>query len=109
MMKKLGVDYASMNLIADAIEHKADTALKEGDQVVIDTEAIMSKPHFKNMQPEYQQFVQDSIGKKFTVTKEEKYDGKPIVSLAEDPREVKWLFWEGELIKCQESENETKG
>ena len=102
MMKKLGVDYASMNLIADAIEHHTETALKEGDVVEIDAEGIMGKPSFATLQPEYQEFIKTSVGQKFTVVKEEKYIGKPLVSLAEDPREVKWLFWEGDLIKCKE-------
>ena len=108
MMKKLGVDYASMNLIADAIEHRAETALQEGDIVEIDAEGIMGKPNFTTLQPEYQDFIKASVGRKFTVIKEEKYIGKPIVSLAEDPKEVKWLFWEGELIKYSELSDEQK-
>ena len=70
-MKKLGVDYASMNLIADAIEHHSEAALKEGDVVEIDAEGIMGKPNFATLQPEYQEFIKMSVGQKFTVVKEE--------------------------------------
>lgn len=105
MMKKLGVDFASMNLIADVIEHKGETAFKDGDLVMINAQAIMDNPSFEKMQPEYQEFIKDSVGKIFTVVKEDKYIGKPIVSLAEDPGKVRWLFWEGDLCSIGEDKD----
>lgn len=108
MMKKLGVDYSTMNLIADAVEHQSETELHNGDRVTIDTDTIMSKKHFPNMQPAYQEFVRNSVGQVFTVVKEERFEGKPIVSLLEDTREVRWLFWEGELIRVKEEHTDEK-
>lgn len=106
MMKKLGVDFHTMNLINDAMEHEARTLLVPGDKVQINVDQIMAKPDFKNMLPTYQDFVKGSIGKTYTVIKEERFVGRPIVSLDEDPAEVKWLFWEGDLILCEANSNE---
>ena len=108
MMKKLRVDFQTMSLIDEAIEHKANTQLNAGDKVYIDAEAIMSKPHFENMQPAYKEFIENSVNRVFTVEKEEKYIGKPIVSLVEDPSEVKWLFFEGDLIKYKETDEDVQ-
>lgn len=102
MMKKLGVDYNSMNLIEEIIQKKDDDLLKAGDKVTIDVEAIMTRKNYHELKQDYRDFVESSAGKVFTVVKEEKYAHKPIVSLEEDTSQVKWLFWEGELIKNEE-------
>ena len=83
------------------MEHCSETMLQPGDVVFIDTEKIISKPNFKDLQPAYQDFIRSATDKVFTVVKEERYAGKPIVSLLEDTSDPKWLFWEGELIRCE--------
>ena len=73
--------------------------LLEGDKVRINVKKIMAKPDWDEYRTEYKKFVEENDGTVFTVGYDENKKDKPnIVCLQEDPRDPKFLWWEGDLL-----------
>lgn len=75
----------------------------EGTTVKLNVKQIKSRPDYIRMRDTYKEFVESNIDNIFTVEYDEKKKDEPIlVCLKEDPTEVKWLFWIGDLIIVKE-------
>ena len=101
LAKRLKLDYDSVCLIEEVVNAAEEVTDKTdfvgGERVVVKTEEIMARPEWERQNPKYRDFVSNSAGKVYTVVREEKYDGKPVVSLLEDDHDPRWLFWEKDL------------
>lgn len=108
LAKRLKLDYDSVCLIEEVVNAAEEVTDKTdfvgGEKVIIKTEEIMARPEWERQNPKYRNFVSSAAGKIFTVTREEKYNGKPVVSLLEDDHDPRWLFWEKDL-KLMEEKN----
>lgn len=72
--------------------------LQEGDQVKLNLKRIKSGRDYNRMQPKYRKFVDDNKDVIFTVEFDPAYGDNPcVVCLKEDPSEIKWAWWEGDL------------
>lgn len=71
--------------------------LEEGQRVRLNVATIMSDVNYPNKVEEYRNFVEQNSDKIFTVEYDERHTDGHFVSLVEDTREVKWLWWVGEL------------
>ena len=87
--------------VRNAQGKKPDWYLHEGDKVTVDVDRIMSRKEFKNLQPEYQQFIRIVKGAVFTAhIYRKRNDGfATLVELVESP---KWLFVESDLLKVKD-------
>ena len=104
--KRLKLDYDSVCLIDEVVSAAEDvtdqTNFNGGEQVTIKTDVIMSRPGWDRLNPKYKNFVSAAADKTFTVVREKRFDGKPVVSLLEDDHDPKWLFWEHDLKLVEE-------
>lgn len=102
--KKTGMDFDTVSLIDLAMQavdkYEKTPRLIEGETVLLDTKSIFKRK--KGKSEKYLDFVRENADKEFTVMREEKYKGKPIVSLVEDPNRPRFLFFEGDLISPRE-------
>lgn len=80
------------------------TRLHEGDKVKLDVQKIRDSPDWRKYSERYKQFVEENEDKIFTVEYDEKHSSA-VVCLKEDPSEVKWLWWEGNLVKVTEDKH----
>lgn len=84
--------------------------LKEGDRVKIDYDAMCTNGQWTGTNEKYRQFVEDNKDRVFTIerpTDPKRPSAKNlegIFQFAEDPSEVKWLFWVGHLKKVGEED-----
>jgi len=76
--------------------------LEEGSHVRINVEQIMKRKDFASKSPAYKQFLSDHTDEVFTVHRV--FDQHPIiVELVEDPSDLKWLWFEYDLIPVTEA------
>ncbi len=72
--------------------------IPEGTKVKINVDKIFSETGFADRMPRFRQFVQESRDKIFTVEYDPEHRDRPtLVCLKEDPSEVKWLWYIGDL------------
>ena len=100
LAKRTGLSYQEVTKIQRELEVSSE--MTDGTKVKLDVERMKASPRWENQNEKYVEFVENNVNTVFTVQKEEKFGGKPIVSLAEDEHEPKWLFYEGDLIKVEE-------
>lgn len=98
LAKKTGLHYKIVKKIVEEKEENKGSFLG-GEKCMLNTEKIRQHPKFNENNPEYIKFIEESEGKIFTILKEEKYKNSPIVSLEEDVKRPRWLFYEGDVIK----------
>ena len=73
--------------------------LLEGDKVRLNVAKMKSRSEYNNLQRAYRDFVESNANITFTVEYDTHGKNKPnVVCLKEDKREVKWLFWDGDLL-----------
>lgn len=98
------MDFDTVSLINNAMkaveEYEETPRLIEGEIVHIDTESILKMSRGKTK--EYIDFITENQFTDFTVMREERFAGKPIVSLVEDPHRPRYLFFEKDLISMRE-------
>jgi len=81
----------------------------EGTKVKLNVKQIKSRPDYIRMRDTYKEFVESNVDNIFTVEYDEKKKDEPIlVCLMEDPSEVKWLFWVGDLFIVKEINEDIK-
>jgi len=69
-----------------------------GSKVKIKYEQIMKRKDYPIMHSDYKKFVETNKETEFTVLIDEKVHNKyKMVSLKEDVKEPRWLFWVGDL------------
>lgn len=83
---------------------KQPSGIVDGDKVTLDYEKITATQHYTGANPAYKEFIEAHKGEIFTAKKPENRANKQIFELAEDPSEVKWLFWGGHLKKVNPEE-----
>lgn len=101
VQKKTGV---SANLIK-AAEHLMSQGtpleiptIPEGTKVKIKVDKIFQETGFADRMPRFRKFVQEARDKIFTVEYDPEHRDRPsLVCLKEDPSEVKWLWYIGDL------------
>lgn len=76
---------------------------EEGSKVRLNLEAIKARKNYIHMSKPYKDFVESNDGTVFTVKLE--HGNKSLVTFEEDD---KWLFWAGDLIDLNESEEPNK-
>lgn len=102
--KKKGVKTTEAKAYAEIIGSGAGKntdaqEISEGEKVMLNIQAIVSRKNYERMNDKYKEFVNNSTDKVFTAHVEH----KNLISLVEEP---KWLFWSGDLIKIKEEDNE---
>ena len=89
---------------------KPGAVIKEGEAVMLNAEAITSRKDFAGMEPAYIEFVTNNKEKVFTVMYDPgRLDNPTLVSLREDTKDPKWLFWQGDLIRRNAEDVEGHG
>lgn len=83
---------------------KQPSGIEAGDKVTLDYDKITSTQQYTGANPAYREFIEAHKGEIFTAKKPENRANKQIFELAEDPSEVKWLFWGGHLKKVKPEE-----
>lgn len=100
-----GLDKSTAKACAEIIDKGSGNntppqKFEDGDLVQLNVEAIKKRQNYPRMSESYKQFVDDNVGRVFTVHVE-----RPnLISLKEEP---KWLFWSGDLIKQEDSDGES--
>lgn len=98
--KETGIDFDTVSLIDErlkaAVGYYDPIVFNDGDEVRINTAKILKRRRPTN--EEYVKFITENDLEIFTVVKEDKYEGKPVVSLKEDPHRPRFLFFEDDLI-----------
>ena len=100
-LKNIPKDVAQVYYDAiDANQRSPNEEIFDGDTVEINVDQIKSGVNYKRMSEEYREFIESSSSRQFkAVVLENK-----LVSLE---GVGKWLFWQGDLMKCKpESEVE---
>lgn len=85
--------------VIEANQRAPDEEILDGDTVEIKVEQITSGVNYYRMNEEYKNFVESSVSKKF----------KAIVlknRLVSLEGVGKWLFWQGDLKKCEPEETQ---
>lgn len=76
--------------------------LKEGEKVKLNYDQITGRKSWHKYNPVYKAFVEANKDRIFTVEFDEVHETRPsLVCLAEDDKEVKSLWWEGDLIRVE--------
>lgn len=104
--KKQGVKESDAKTYADIIsegvgKNTPEQEINEGDKILLNLDAIMSRKNYNKMNKEYRDFVESNSGTVFTAHIEH----KKLISLTENPR---WLFWSGDLIKWYDESKEAE-
>jgi hypothetical protein len=84
------------------MENTSDKMLiEEGCKVKLKYEQITSRKDYVKLRLDYRTFVEDNKETEFTVLIEDKrvHNKYKMVSLKEDIKDPKWLFWVGDLIR----------
>jgi hypothetical protein len=72
--------------------------IPEGTKVKINVDKIFKEKGFADRMPRFRKFVQEARDKIFTVEYDPEHRDRPtLVCLKEDPSEVKWLWYIGDL------------
>ena len=82
------------------------SGIVSGDKVMIDYDKIVATQQYTGANSAYKEFIEAHKGEVFTVQHPEGRANKQIFELAEDPSEVKWLFWGGHLKKVADNKDE---
>lgn len=98
--KGIGEDYAKAYITAIEsgmmVDEQAEQIkISDGDKVSLDVEKIKKRKEYANMSQPYKDFVESSVGVKFTANIEKGF----FVSFTENPT---WLFWHEDLILHKE-------
>lgn len=103
--KAKGLDKGTAEAYAEIIDKGSGNntppqKFEDGDLVQLNVEAIKRRQNYPRMSESYKQFVDANVGTVFTVHVE-----RPnLISLKEEP---KWLFWSGDLIKQEDSDEKS--
>lgn len=90
---------------ATAIRNKDDVVL-EGDKVRLNYDKITNQPNYESFLDTYKDIVEKLKDKVCTVVYDSKYKNDPVlVCLEEDPTPTKFLFFVGDLIKEESTNN----
>jgi len=81
------------------------SGIVSGDKVMIDYDKIVATQQYTGANPAYKGFIEAHKGEVFTAQHPEGRANKQIFELAEDPSEVKWLFWGGHLKKVTDNKD----
>lgn len=104
--RKLGItkeqadQYERQKEFQKMIEETTDDMLIDaGSKVKIKCEQIMGRKDYPRMRSDYKQFIETNKETEFTVLIDEKIHNKyKMVSLKEDTKDPRWLFWVGDLV-----------
>ena len=99
LLKRKGKAKEYMNNLVNKFLSK-DTApfMREGTKVRLNYEKIIGDTDYPRKVERYKQFVESNRGAVFTVEYDPRHTNRPsLVCLAEDPSEVKWLWFTGDL------------
>lgn len=83
----------------EANERSPDEEIFNGDTVEVNVDRITSGANYYRMNEQYKEFVESSASKEF---KAEVLQNGLVKLEGVD----KWLFWQGDLKKCEPEENE---
>ena len=97
-MNKTGISLeTAMELLERRMQAMSADALPEGTKVLLNYDAIVNQPGYKNRQSTYKEFVESNKDKEFTVEYDDKHTSGKLVCLAEDPSPQKWLWHAADL------------
>lgn len=92
MVKKYGNDVADR-----FINPEKPQEIPERQKVRLNYSKITGRKDYPRMQDRYRVFVEEHQNDVFTVEYDKTRKDNTFVCLAEDPGEVKWLWWAGDL------------
>lgn len=84
------------------LENTPDEMLIDaGSKVKLKYEQIVGRKDYSKMRSDYKEFVEENKEKEFTILiSDDKIHNKyKLVSLEEDTKDPKWLFWVGDLVR----------
>lgn len=77
-----------------------------GDKVCLRYEKLVKQPDYATLRAEYREFVENHKTAVLTVEIPPEYEHRCLVTLAEDTHEPKWLWWEGDLRRPDEPDEQ---
>ena len=95
----------NMQKIQQEIKHivfDEDLSIAEGTQVLLNIERIQKHPDYEVYAERYKEFLSNNVNTVFTVEYNNNDEINPLwVCLKEDTTIPKWLFYVGDLRRCE--------
>jgi hypothetical protein len=98
-LKSKGIsEIIAKQFIAAQEKFRMGEPIPEGTKVKLNIKSLLSDVDYERKTPKYKKFIEDHTDEVFTVEYIPELTDRPtVVCLKEDPSEVKWTWWVGDL------------